>query len=519
MKKMLLPILILLLAISSLSYSQITSAGVKGLWGANTTWIGGVVPTATDDVVIAAGDSVTFSTATAACKNLTINGVLLFSKTVIVALTVNGNITISSTGQFKTQTNANSPALGDLAHTIDLKGNFTNNGSAMDFRNGSAGSTLGVCNITLSGSTNSTITLTTPFSTTNGEFNGVTINKSGGAKVILGSNWYISGGSTTGPAVGQSNLVFVNGLVETGNFTLVHLSTTTATVSGYSNASYVVGAMGRGISSSSASSKIFPVGDLKELRPFTLYSTTSGSATGHHGIVRCISGNANTGSSTFAGGIDKVSAVRYYQIGYNTVVGTTSGTPATSMGFNNFKPSYGADDGVVVNSNNVRVAYSTDRAIWTGLAQTLPDTVKFLTPAKQISTPDVLATAITLNAGQSALYVALARVAGTTDNPLTGGGTLVETEEGIPTAYALLQNYPNPFNPTTSISFSIPKSSLVTIKVYDILGKEIALLLNEQKDAGNYKVSFDASKLSSGVYFYSIHANGFTATKKMVLMK
>lgn len=87
------------------------------------------------------------------------------------------------------------------------------------------------------------------------------------------------------------------------------------------------------------------------------------------------------------------------------------------------------------------------------------------------------------------------------------------------TDYYLGQNYPNPFNPTTTIKFSIPKESIVKIKVYDILGREIATLVNEQKSTGNYSVQFKGSSLSSGVYFYQIQAGDFVDTKKMILLK
>ena len=94
-----------------------------------------------------------------------------------------------------------------------------------------------------------------------------------------------------------------------------------------------------------------------------------------------------------------------------------------------------------------------------------------------------------------------------------------EEETGIPSEYELSQNYPNPFNPTTEIKFSIAKESVVTIKVYDILGKEITTLVNERKPAGIYSVNFNASNLSSGVYFYRMQSNSFTSTKKFVLLK
>lgn len=89
----------------------------------------------------------------------------------------------------------------------------------------------------------------------------------------------------------------------------------------------------------------------------------------------------------------------------------------------------------------------------------------------------------------------------------------------VPTSFILSQNFPNPFNPSTNISFSIPKSGLVTLKVYDMVGKEVATLVNESKPAGNYIVGFNASNLPSGAYFYRVEADGFVDTKKMLLIK
>lgn len=95
-----------------------------------------------------------------------------------------------------------------------------------------------------------------------------------------------------------------------------------------------------------------------------------------------------------------------------------------------------------------------------------------------------------------------------------------ENEESIlPAEFALLQNYPNPFNPTTNIRFDIPTASNITLKVYDIIGNEIATLVNEFKNPGKYLIQFDASKLSSGVYFYRIQADNFINTKKLLLLK
>ena len=89
----------------------------------------------------------------------------------------------------------------------------------------------------------------------------------------------------------------------------------------------------------------------------------------------------------------------------------------------------------------------------------------------------------------------------------------------MPTHFILGQNYPNPFNPTTEISYSIPKDETVTLKVYDILGREVATLVDEEKSAGTYTVEFDGNRLSSGTYYYCFQAGNFVENKKMILLK
>ena len=89
----------------------------------------------------------------------------------------------------------------------------------------------------------------------------------------------------------------------------------------------------------------------------------------------------------------------------------------------------------------------------------------------------------------------------------------------IVTTYALGQNFPNPFNPTTTIAYQIPKDGRVTIKIFDITGREVTTLVDEFKSSGQYSVKFDASRLSSGIYFYSIRSGDYNAVKKMSLIK
>lgn len=94
-----------------------------------------------------------------------------------------------------------------------------------------------------------------------------------------------------------------------------------------------------------------------------------------------------------------------------------------------------------------------------------------------------------------------------------------ETKSKLPAQFSLSQNYPNPFNPVTIIKYAVPKTSFVNITVYDLLGREIVKLINEEKPPGNYDVKFDGSNLASGIYFYRLNAGDFTQTKKLILLK
>jgi hypothetical protein len=98
--------------------------------------------------------------------------------------------------------------------------------------------------------------------------------------------------------------------------------------------------------------------------------------------------------------------------------------------------------------------------------------------------------------------------------------TEVENNTNLsPNRYLLSQNYPNPFNPTTTINFSIPKSGFVTIKVYDVLGREVKTLVSQELSAGNYKQQWNANRMPSGIYFYRLQSGSFTETKKLILLK
>ena len=121
-------------------------------------------------------------------------------------------------------------------------------------------------------------------------------------------------------------------------------------------------------------------------------------------------------------------------------------------------------------------------------------------------------------------------VTGNSQDSFTSGGSVTikysqtptgvyQTNLNLPDEYYLRQNYPNPFNPVTNIICRISKSEFVSLKVYDVLGNEIAVLINQEKPAGNYSVEFNGATLSSGIYFYRLKAGNFLDTKKLVLLK
>ncbi|MFA7420138.1 MAG: T9SS type A sorting domain-containing protein [Melioribacteraceae bacterium] len=526
MKKCIQLFILVALFIPVMASAQIQSAAT-GNWSDVATWVGGVVPKATDDVSIETGHKVTLNTTTAECKNLTIVGSLEFQiDGTVSGITVNGDVNVKEKGVFRATTrNPAGQANSSIEHLFTLKGNLTVEATGtLDFRGGSnsAGTTNAVLT-TFAGTTNSEISLqnskyVSSTSSSSGkygeEFNSITINKTGGAKVILkAGNLYASNNSSVGATV----FTLTSGKVETvGTSIFGYLSTSGPNFLGASKNSYVAGTLGRGLSNGGGSvRRDFPVGDNGGIRKVVIGSMAPGNATGHLLTVKCITGNANN-SSTFAGGINKVSEVRYYEVSY-----TRSGisTASTSVTLDSVAVAYGADDGVKSGNINLRVAYSIDnRATWTGVQQTNPYVT--LTPGDTtVVGGDLLTSPINIKEGET-IYLALARVSGTTENSLAGG-TDVEKEEALPSSYTLGQNYPNPFNPSTVISYQLPAAGAVTLKVYDVLGNEVSTLVDEFQQAGTHNAQFSItnSQLSSGVYFYKLQADGFVSTKKMVLIK
>ncbi len=122
---------------------------------------------------------------------------------------------------------------------------------------------------------------------------------------------------------------------------------------------------------------------------------------------------------------------------------------------------------------------------------------------------------------QEGQYTGQVTISGNGGNIIIPIDYLVDVEQltSVPTEFSLSQNYPNPFNPSTSIEFSLPRSTEVSLRVFDMLGKEVVTLVNENKSTGSYRVSFDGSNLASGVYVYRLETDKFIDTKKLVLLK
>lgn len=97
--------------------------------------------------------------------------------------------------------------------------------------------------------------------------------------------------------------------------------------------------------------------------------------------------------------------------------------------------------------------------------------------------------------------------------------TSINEGSDLPDVFALYQNYPNPFNPATNISFSLPEQGFVTLKVFNSLGQQVAILVNSELETGSHMISFDASNLPSGTYFYTLQASEKILSKKMILIK
>ena len=514
--------LLAMLLIFSLSVSaqQITSAGVKGNWSSGATWTGGVVPGPTNTVLSAADDTVRLD-ANTVVAGLTVGEAtgktrLQFTSANAVTLIVNGNILITANAKFNVVSSA---AGGELADTIIVTGDFTNEG-VLDFSSGSAGSTKANARLIFAGTSNSTFSSGPYDLSKNNEFAGVTIRKTGGARIILNSDLVNAGGSNSSAANVNPFIFFESGFVEALNGALISVWTASNSFQGYSPDSYVIGAVGRGINNGGGSTtKEFPVGDANGLRPVTLHFNAPGNSTGHYVQVTALAGDASTISTTYGAGIDKVSGVRYYAVRYREV-GTTAAYDSMDVDFYSLK--YMSTDGVAAGNQDLRVAVTdTNATSWKNAGPLVALHTTRLDTMAYIKSDSVLNR---LGVWGSPFYIALSRATGTTDNSLVGTGTFVTSESDVPNEFVLGQNYPNPFNPSTKITYGVPANGHVSLAIFNLLGQRVATLFEGMKAAGTHTavwngVDESGRNVPSGVYIYRMEGGGVSQAKRMVLMK
>ena len=503
--------------------ADIFSAGaggtiIRGNWSANSTWLGGVLPGSADNVYINDGDTVIVNVSVEvndlSVGSMAGGSVLRFSDSLgSVTLRVAGNLLIMSGSVFEVRAPIISTFL--IIDTLFVSGDFINEGSKLEMRSNQTG----VCNLVFEGPGNSRFKSTGAYDDENNEFNAITIKKSETGRVILESDIFLGGGSSSTPAT-NCYLALRRGIIATGSFAIVARSTRDEIVVGGSDSSYVIGSLGRGMSSGGSGTRLFPVGDEDGYRPIRVrnLAATPGGATGHNLRVQVVRGNANPSGLPLSGGIDKVSAVRYYKLTYDQSPQDPGTRP--EMSFDKFYPSYGRQDGVAEGNSNLRVAYlDTLLSEWKGMGQVVASDTTEYTHPPAFWNADSLPGGMMLPSGKSG-HIAIARASGTTENSLEYDPTdVAPLAPVVPTEFSLSQNYPNPFNPKTVISSQLSVASNVRLVIYDMLGQEVAVLVNERREAGRYQDTFDGSGLASGMYIYRLSVGGFVEARTMLLLR
>jgi hypothetical protein len=192
-----------------------------------------------------------------------------------------------------------------------------------------------------------------------------------------------------------------------------------------------------------------------------------------------------------------------------------TGRPASLSGF--YKLTSVSSDSLVITV----ALYKNNNGIGAGIFHTAANASSFIQFSAPIlydlsDTPDSAAISITIMPAANPHSGSSFNI-----DDLAFGSTTAVNDKNIhsPLSFELKQNYPNPFNPSTNITYQLPQNSFVSLKIYNILGKEVSTLVNEEKSAGTYSINFNASKLASGIYFYVMQANNFHQVNKMMLLK
>ncbi|MHB8579983.1 MAG: T9SS type A sorting domain-containing protein [Ignavibacteriaceae bacterium] len=243
-----------------------------------------------------------------------------------------------------------------------------------------------------------------------------------------------------------------------------------------------------------------------------IYAGTNGTNSGSNGVDL----SADNGSSWTSTGLANINVVSLTLGLYNKLfAGSGYGEgifSSSDQGKTWVSPVLNSNNILALTMNQSGTLFAGTEA--NGVYASIDNGANWIQVNNNLTDPDILSLAVN-NSG--VLF------AGTDQDGVFRAGSaptaVKNIHSNLPTSYTLSQNYPNPFNPTTMINYQLSRNSYVTLKVYDLLGREVATLVNKQQSAGSYSVTFAAGNLASGIYFYQLIAGGFNQVKKLVLLK
>jgi len=514
-----------LFLIGGTAWAQVTVVK-SGNWSDPTTWSTGAVPTATDDVVIE-DSTVYVDVADAKARNVTIrgSGQLLYQRDPSLQgfeLSVHGNLVIEGPDAelrpLSQEDQTTGQGLGIVYHRLVVYGDIDNStGGTFDMRRGATSSnppTAAFVDLYFVGDTDSHVTLG-EYDTNKNQLFQVFIQKENGARVVLHSD-------VTQDNNSLAKLHLDSGYIVTNEFRWRVYSNSSSAVVGGSPESYVIGALSRGIptnSSGSAYERVFPVGDENGYRPVTIYSSAKISDDQDF-EVRVIPGDADPGGATFQGGLTDVSPVRYYAF---TMYDRDSSDPYT---VEKIAITYGSDDGVPEGSSDFVVATSVDenRMVWRNSggfdpATGQPHVTSLANPPTPIQS-DMLTdfmfelTLVPGNPPQIARDTYYAAIG--TKSAFTVAAEEITAVDG----FRLGPAYPNPFQEATRIVLELPRVAPVDVRVYDLLGREVARLAEGTWTPGTHTLMWKpAAGVAPGLYLIRVQAGALTATRKVMVVR
>ena len=279
-----------------------------------------------------------------------------------------------------------------------------------------------------------------------------------------------------------------------------------------SESGYIVGEAGRVVKIHSTGYGVKATGYSNDLYSSYFLDTATGFVVGSSGLILKTSNGGNNWTSIPSGTTNELRSIYFANNTIGYIAGLYGAFLKTTNGGNNWfiQPTGNSYSYSSVYFTSIDTGYISSGKIY----KTINGGVNWET---QTVPPSVFLNSMSFPATDTGYVVGNGGVILKT---VTGGTTnITQVSNEIPDGFVLFQNYPNPFNPTTSINFCIPKDGLVKLVVYDVLGKQVAVILNGEQTAGTYQVTFDASKLTSGVYFYRLITEKNVVTKKMLLIK